>query len=110
MFFDGPVDTTVPDVITDDLLATMGEALTNVARHANAARVDVSLTVGDDVVLTVVDDGIGPPARRLTGGRGLGNMSARAERHGGTLQLDSTPTGGTILTWRTPTRPPHTVQ
>ena len=83
MFFDGPVDTTVPDVITDDLLATMGEALTNVARHANAARMDVSLTVGDDVVLTVVDDGIGPPTH---------------------------PDGGTILTWRTPTRPPHTVQ
>ena len=88
MFFDGPVDTTVPDVITDDLLATMGEALTNVARHANAARVDVSLTVGDDVVLTVVDDGIA--AARPTGA--------------------THPDGGTILTWRTPTRPPHTVQ
>ena len=46
--FDGPVDTMVPEAITADLLATIGEALTNVARHANATRVDVSLTVEDE--------------------------------------------------------------
>ena len=43
--FDGPVDTMVPEAIAADLLATIGEALTNVARHADATRVDVSLTV-----------------------------------------------------------------
>ena len=76
MFFDGPIDTTVPDTIAADLLATMGEALTNVARHAEATRVDVSITVTDEVVLTVADDGIGPPAGRGTVGRGV-------EQHGG---------------------------
>ena len=100
--FDGPVDTLVPEAIAADLLATIGEALTNVARHAGATRVDVSLTVDDEVVLTVADDGVGPPAPGTPGGQGLDNMAVRAERHGGTLQLDAGRTGGTIVTWRAP--------
>ena len=102
--FDGPVDTMVPEAIAADLLATIGEALTNVARHAGATRVDVSLTVDDEVVLTVADDGVGPPAPGTPGGQGLANMAVRAERHGGTLQLDAGRAGGTILTWRAPTQ------
>ena len=102
--FDGPVDTMVPEAVIADLLATIGEALTNVARHAGASRVDVSLTVEDDVVLTVADDGVGPPAPATPGGHGLGNMAVRAKRHCGTLQLDAGRTGGTILTWRASTQ------
>ena len=102
--FAGPVDTMVPEAIAADLLATIGEALTNVARHANATRVDVSLTVEDEVVLTVADDGVGPPAPGTPGGQGLDNMAVRAERHGGTLQLVVGRTGGTLLTWRAPTQ------
>ncbi len=102
--FDGPVDTMLPEAITADLLATIGEALTNVARHANATRVDVSLTVEDEVVLTVADDGVGPPGPGTPGGRGLGNMAVRAERHGGTLRVVAGRIGGTILTWRAPTQ------
>ena len=102
--FDGPVDTMVPEAITADLLATIGEALTNVGRHANATRVDVSLTVEDEVVLTVADDGVGPPVPGTPGGRGLANMAVRAERHGGTLQVGAGRTGGTILIWRAPTQ------
>jgi signal transduction histidine kinase len=102
--FDGPVDTMVPEAITADLLATIVEALTNVARHANAARVDVSLTVEDEVVLTVADDGVGPPGPGTPGGRGLANMAVRAERHGGTLRVVAGRTGGTILIWRAPTQ------
>jgi signal transduction histidine kinase len=102
--FDGPLDTVVPEAIAADLLATIGEALTNVARHANATRVDVSLTVEDEVVLTVADDGAGPPAAGTPGGRGLANMAVRAQRHHGTSRLVAGPTGGTILTWRASTR------
>ncbi len=86
--FDGPVDALVTEPVAADLLATLREALTNVARHANAGRVDVSLTASDDVVLTVVDDGVGTPRPVTTQGRGLGNMAARATRHHGTLQVD----------------------
>lgn len=106
VFFDGPVDTMVPGAVAADLLATLHEALTNVARHARATRVDVSVAVGDEVVLTVADDGVGPPTEDTATGRGLGNMAERAKRHGGTLRFDCAPTGGTILVWSAPTRPP----
>ena len=55
-------------------------------------------------MLTVADDGVGPPAPGTPGGQGLDNMAVRAERHGGTLQLDAGRTGGTIVTWRAPTQ------
>ncbi len=56
------------------------------------------------MVLTVADDGVGPPAPGTPGGRGLGNMAVRAERHGGTLRVVAGRNGGTILTWRAPTQ------
>ena len=57
--FAGPLDPAAPDLV-DDLIAVLREALSNVARHAGATRVAVSVTVMDaDVVLVVDDDGIG---------------------------------------------------
>ena len=104
VLFDGPVDTTVAGPVAADLLATLREALTNVARHANASRVDVSLVVGDDVVLTVTDDGVGTPSPVRSQGRGLGNMAARATRHQGMMHVDPADSGGTVVTWRVPAR------
>lgn len=107
VLFDGPIDTTVPEDIAADLVATIGEALTNVARHADATRVDVSVAVGDLVTMTVTDDGVGPPTSGPPQGRGLENIAARAVRHGGTLRLDPGRTGaGTTLTWQVPLPPP----
>jgi signal transduction histidine kinase len=102
VLFEGPIDTTVPDGIADDLVATVGEALTNVARHAHATSVDVAVTVGDLVTLTVTDDGVGPAASDTPGGRGLSNMATRAECHGGTLHLGAGAHGGAVLTWQVP--------
>ena len=66
-----------------DVLAVLGEALSNVARHAGASSVDVTLAVGGDVVVAVADDGRGfaDDIRES----GLGNMRERALKHGGTL-------------------------
>ena len=50
-FFDGPVDSGVEDAIAVELLATLREGLSNVARHAQATRVDVEVVVTDRVVL-----------------------------------------------------------
>jgi len=63
------------------------EALTNVLRHARAERVTVSLTIdGDQVRLTVSDDGLGFDPERV---RGLGmiTMRERAQQVGGTLEI-----------------------
>jgi signal transduction histidine kinase len=101
-FFDGPVDSGVDDDVTADVLATLREALSNVARHARATRVDVEVVVTDQVTIRVIDDGIGPPAPSARRGHGLNNMQARAEGHGGRFELRAGPTGGTSLEWKVP--------
>lgn len=103
MRFDGPVDSSVPEAVIPHLLAVVREALSNAARHAAASRVDVTLAVGDDVVLTVEDDGVGLAGR--TRESGLGNLRRRAEKLGGTLVLDSPSAGGTRVEWRVPLGP-----
>jgi len=100
--FDGPVDSTVRSAVGTALLATLREALSNVARHAHATRVDVTVVAGDEICLRVVDDGTGPPAQPSPSGRGLHNMAARADRLGGSFALRPGHTGGTELEWAVP--------
>jgi signal transduction histidine kinase len=102
VLFDGPVDSGVDDEVADELLATLREALSNVARHAHASHVEVQVTVGDDVRLRVADDGVGPPGVDAAPGRGLRNMGARAERLGGTMELLPGQPNGTTLIWQVP--------
>lgn len=101
--FDGPVDAAVSEGIADHLLATLREALANVARHAQATRVDVHVEAGDDLLLRVADDGVGISERPGPSGQGLKNMAARADALGGTLELhDGFDGRGTELVWRVP--------
>ena len=99
---DGAVDTGVDAQVGTELLATLREALSNVARHARATRVDVEVVVDGDVRLTVSDDGVGPPGDNLPVGQGLRNMRDRAGKLGGTLELRAAAGGGTALEWRAP--------
>jgi signal transduction histidine kinase len=105
VLFDGPVDA-VADEVATHLLAVLGEALTNVARHAQARRVDVEVaTAGKDVVLRVTDDGLGLPEELRSEGRGMANMGARASRLGGTFTTGPGPRSGTAVEWRVPADP-----
>jgi PAS domain S-box-containing protein len=99
--FDGPVETIDPE-ITAQLLPTLREALSNVARHAEASSVEVSLVAGDDIVLRVVDDGVGVGDTR---GSGLRNMAERAAALGGRCAIRAAPERGSILEWIVPARP-----
>ncbi|WP_329558177.1 GAF domain-containing sensor histidine kinase [Streptomyces uncialis] len=102
---EGLLDTQVSRFVADHLLAVLGESLANVVRHARASRVEVTLrTNGREVTLTVADDGVGIEGS----GRhsGLRNLSDRAERCGGTMELSSPPGGGTRLVWRVPAAGP----
>ncbi|MEU6982051.1 GAF domain-containing protein [Streptomyces sp. NPDC046324] len=100
---EGLLDTDVPPGAAEEVLAVLGEALTNVARHARASRAEVSVVVEDAVLaVTVSDDGIGISQG---GSRsGLRNLSERAERLGGTLSVfaRAAPGSGTLLEWRIP--------
>ena len=102
LLLDGPIDTGVDDRVGAELVATLREALSNVARHAQASRVDVEVLVDSDLCLRVIDDGIGPPGPDARRGKGLANMAARAHDLGGSLQLSAAPGGGTVVEWRTP--------
>ena len=81
------------------------EALTNVARHARATDVSIDMRqIGDELVLTVRDNGVGFPAntRRKEGSLGLIGIRERAFMLGGTLDIDNPPGGGGRLTVRLP--------
>ncbi|GLY81326.1 sensor histidine kinase [Actinoallomurus iriomotensis] len=85
------------------LLRTAQEALANVARHARATRVGVTLSyMENEVALDVRDDGCGFDPAKMTGERtetgggfGLVAMRQRIEGLSGTLQVESEPGGGT---------------
>lgn len=100
--FDGPVDTLTSDEVADDLLATLREALANVARHAGASAVRVDLSAAGMLELRVTDDGRGLPDGVALRGDGLRNMAARAERWGGTLEIAPAEPSGTTVRWRIP--------
>ena len=74
------------------------EALSNVAKHAQATKVQITLTyLGDTLLLDVADDGTGFDASAATDGYGLVGMRQRLSRVGGTLTVESSPSSGTIL-------------
>lgn len=98
--FEGPVET-IDDHIAAHLVPTLREALSNVAHHARARSARVAISVTDEVVLTVTDDGIGVPDE-VMGGRGLANLANRADKLGGSFEIASDATGGSRLTWRVP--------
>lgn len=89
------------------LFLILKEAIHNAARHAGAARVDITIVRGDGVLTaTVRDDGRGFDAGARSDGNGLASMRARAERAGGTLRIASSPTTGTSLIVRVPVGAP----
>jgi signal transduction histidine kinase len=85
------------------LLRTAQEALANVAKHAGASRVGLTLSYMEDLVtLDIRDDGAGfdpagVPTSGPDGGFGLTTMRERVRRIAGTLAVESEPGGGTAV-------------
>jgi signal transduction histidine kinase len=94
------------------LLRAAQEALANVAKHASARRVGLTLSyMGDLVTLDVRDDGVGFDVNGTSarangdGGFGLLGMRQRVQGLAGTLEIESEPGSGTALSVRVPAIP-----
>jgi signal transduction histidine kinase len=95
----------VDDARSTALFRVFQEALTNVARHAAAHRVDIRLASEDGhLVLEIADDGKGLGDRQVTGPRSLGiaGMRERLGAYGGRMRIASRQPCGTVLEARLP--------
>jgi len=100
----GPTDgpSLLPDA-EEQLGRIAREALGNVAKHASARHVSIRLSVADEVVLEIADDGCGfEPTQRKPGRFGLDTMRERTRLLGGRLEIDSTPGDGATVRARCP--------
>ncbi len=99
---DGPLDSVATADLVSDVTAVVREALVNVARHASASTVVLSIhATTARLTVTVSDDGsgVGEPSRRS----GLDNMRERAENRNGSMVIAEVPDlGGTTLVWTVP--------
>jgi len=99
-FSSGNVQERLPANMETELYRIVQEALTNVARHAHAAQVDVILTRRDHKLIVMVEDdgnGFDPEKVPDTGHLGLFGMRERAEMIGGQLVIESKPGKGTTV-------------
>jgi two-component system, NarL family, sensor histidine kinase DevS len=100
---EGPVDTLLSAEVRTEMVASMREALGNVARHAKATQASVLVEIVEEmVVMTVTDNGIGPPESeaKVRAGHGLTNLMARAVAYGGTCTLGPrNGDDGAVLRW-----------
>jgi len=100
--FHGPVDVAISEIVRENLLHVFGESLSNVARHAQASKIDAVVAVeGEWLSFSLIDDGVGI-SDTPTAGSGVGNMSVRAENLGGTCAVTRREPRGTIVEWRVP--------
>jgi signal transduction histidine kinase len=96
----------LPEQVEVAAYYVVSEALTNVAKHAQASVVQVALEARDAILRVVIsDDGVG--GADLGRGSGLVGLSNRVEALGGTLQLTSRPGSGTTLLIQLPAEEPR---
>ena len=95
------VTATVPDEISEDAVAVVREALSNIARHARSREVVVRVFIGTDLLVEVQDDGVGI-GTEVALRSGLANLEERARRRDGFLRVEALAEGGTLLSWSVP--------
>lgn len=95
--------TAVGDELAEHAEAVVREALGNAVRHSRAATIAVEVTVTDQLLIEITDDGCGvAPGHRRCGG--LDRIARRAKDLGGDCAITSSPGGGTRVRWSAPLR------
>jgi signal transduction histidine kinase len=83
---------------------TVAEALTNVAKYAEASSASVSIEMRDSaLVAEVADDGVGGASP--ASGSGLRGLADRLDALGGSLEVEGPRRGGTVIRARAPLAP-----
>jgi signal transduction histidine kinase len=109
-FAAAPTDVRAPREIETACFRIAQEALNNIASHARAHHVELTLTGENNVLeLMISDDGVGFSVEQLRGSLGLVGMRERAELVGGRLEIESSPGAGTTLRARFPLNSPKFV-
>lgn len=81
------------------------EIINNIAKHSEATEVFVNITEsGDNLIISISDNGKGFNEKEIEAGNGLANMRSRAEKIGGALQISSEKGKGTMIKLQTPIR------
>jgi signal transduction histidine kinase len=103
VYFHGAIEPVISDAITDELLPTVRECLSNIARHAHADQAELSLNTTDqELILRISDNGVGIDPDQKGRGWGLTNIDRRAQRLGGTCTVSRVQPHGTSIDWRVP--------
>ncbi len=90
----------LPESVAADIFRMIQEALTNVAKHANATEVVIDISPKDDVMIFRVSDngqGFTPESLKKIGSFGVIGMRERALAFGGTIAINSEPGKGVSL-------------
>jgi len=95
----GPVNA-VPDGLAQQAQAVVREAVSNAVRHAAASELMVTVSVGDELVIEISDNGVGMP--KTVARSGLQNLKDRAIAAGGSCRVTGNPDGGTRFLWTAP--------
>jgi signal transduction histidine kinase len=82
----------------------VSEALTNAIKHSHASEISITVTSGEKLQASIVDDGVGDAD--ASGGSGLTGLLDRVDALGGRFALDSPPRGGTRISIELPVEPP----
>jgi signal transduction histidine kinase len=98
----GAVDSLVTGELAADVEAVVREGVSNAVRHSGGTHVTITLDVGDDVVVEIVDDGAGIDPRSAWSG--LRNLAERACLRGGDAGIEPLPDGGSRLRWYAPVK------
>jgi GAF domain-containing protein len=81
----------------------VSEALTNAIKHSHASEISVTITTGEKLAVSIVDDGVG--GADPSGGSGLTGLLDRIDALGGRFALESPPRGGTRISIELPVEP-----
>lgn len=95
----GPLSV-VESPLADHAEAVLRESVANAVKHAEASRLTINVSVADDLVIEVSDNGKGIPDDVTRSG--LDNLATRAREAGGTFTVTGDPAGGTRLIWSAP--------